>query len=401
MVGTVVELRGALVSSAWGSHTLIPGLRGNRPSRQPQAEVWFGAHPANPAQVRLDGELRAFDSVPGMVAPMFLVKLLAAAAPLSIQVHPDRDRAQEGLAREDAAGMSPEHRSYRDGSDKPELLRALTPMRVLCGLRAAGESRRLLSELVPTGLEDVLGLLSRGDAALPQVLESILRAPTSLTTARLAALARGLMQVTGAHPDAELARDLLVRFPADPGVLVALLMRPFTLAPGEAIFVPSGVLHAYLEGLGVELMAPSDNVVRGGLTGKHMDIDELLRITDIRAGADPRVGSIAGAGAPGWRRYLSPTDAFVLDEAAVDGRLTVERSGGSPSVLLCTAGRVTVRAADGSRAVLTPVRAAYLGPDFVPVELSGTGQVFHARAGTGAQHAQPEAQPDAQPDGNA
>jgi mannose-6-phosphate isomerase len=397
MVGTVVELRGAVVSSAWGSHTLIPALRGNRPTRQPQAEVWFGAHPANPAQVRLEGELRAFDTVPGMVPPMFLLKLLAAAAPLSIQVHPDRERAQQGFAREEAAAVVPERRSYRDRSDKPELLRALTPMRVLCGLRPAGESRRLLSELVPTGLEDVLSLLSRGDAALPQVLESILRAPIALTKTRLAALARGLAQLTGAHPDVELARDLLARFPTDPGVLVALLMRPYTLAPGEAIFVPAGVLHAYLEGLGVELMAPSDNVVRGGLTGKHVDIDELLRIADLRAGTDPRVGSIAGAGAPGWRRYLSPTDAFVLDEATVDGRLVVERSGGSPSVLLCTEGRVTVRAADGSRAVLTPVRAAYLGPDVVPVELSGTGQVFHARAGSGAL----DTRSDGQPAGNA
>jgi mannose-6-phosphate isomerase len=390
MAGTVVELRGAVVSSAWGSRTLIPGLRGNLPAREPQAEVWFGAHPANPSSVRIDGELTPFDAVPELVAPPFLLKLLAAASPLSIQVHPDRDRAEAGHAREDAAGVPSELRNYRDRSDKPELLRALTPMRVLCGLRPAKESRRLLSELAPTGLDDVLGVLSRGDAALAQVLEVLLRGPAAVTAARLAALARGLAELQGSHPDADLARDLLERFPTDPGVLVALLMRPFLLAPGEAIFVPAGMLHAYLEGLGVELMAPSDNVVRGGLTVKHVDVDELLAVVDVRAGADPRVGSLEGAGAAGWRRFLSPTDAFVLDEAAVDGSLRVERTGNTPSILLCTEGRVTVRAADGSRAVLTPVRAAYLAPDVVPVELTGRGQVFHARAGSRAARTQPD-----------
>jgi mannose-6-phosphate isomerase len=389
MGGTVVELRGAVVSSAWGSHELIPALRGNRPAREPQAEVWFGAHPANPAGVVLDGVIRPVDEVPDLVPPPFLLKLLAAASPLSIQVHPDLAQAEDGFAREEAAGAPPERRSYRDRSDKPELLRALTPVQGLCGLRTAAEARRVLAVLAPTGLEDVLGLLARGDAVLPEVVAAILRAPAAVTAARLAALQRGLSEVPDASDvDARLAQDLLERFPGDPGVLVALLLRRFSLAPGEAIFVPPGVLHAYLEGLGVELMAPSDNVVRGGLTGKHVDVDELLRVADLRPGSDPRVGSLTGAGPAGWRRFLSPTDAFVLDEARVEGRLQVERAGTGPSVLLCTEGRITVRGADGSRAVLTPVRAAYLAPDVVPVEVRGTGQLFHARAGARPPRAQ-------------
>lgn len=381
VVGTVVELRGAVVSSAWGSTELIPALRGNRPSRAPQAEVWFGGHPANPSAVRIDGDLQPIDRVDGLEAPPVLLKLLAAAAPLSIQAHPDRVQAEAGFAREDAAGIPIEERTYRDRSAKPEMLRALTPMRLLCGLRGAGESWRLLSELVPSGLDDVLAVLAKGDAALPQAVGLVLRAPEQVTRSRLASLLAGLDAHVGHEEDVALARELLARFPGDPGVLVALLMRRVALAPGEAIFVPPGVLHAYLEGLGVELMAPSDNVVRGGLTVKKVDVDELLRIADLRASGDPRVGSLVGAGPPGWRRHQTPTDAFVLDEAEVDGALAVVRSGAAPSVLLCTAGRVTVRGSDGSSVVLTPVRAAYLAADVVPVRLSGRGQVFHAQAG--------------------
>jgi mannose-6-phosphate isomerase len=381
MVGTVVELRGAVVASAWGSTELIPALRGNRPSKEPQAEVWFGGHPAHPSTLRIDGDLRPIDRVEGVEPPPVLLKLLAAASPLSIQVHPDRGQAEAGFAEEEAAGIPVEQRTYCDRSSKPELLRALTPMRLLCGLRGAGESWRLLSELVPSGIEEVLAVLAKGDASLPQAVELILRAPEQVTRSRLAALLAGIDRDVGPAADVALARELLALFPHDAGVLVALMMRPVLLAPGEAIFVPPGVLHAYLEGLGVELMAPSDNVVRGGLTGKKVDVDELLRIAELRPGGDPRVGSLEGVAPPGWRRHLAPTDAFVLDEAQVDSPLPVERDGSAPSMLLCTAGRVTVRGADGSSAVLTPVRAAYLAADVVPVRITGQGQVFHARAG--------------------
>jgi len=381
MVGTVVEMRGAVVASPWGSTELIPALRGNRPSRRPMAEVWFGGHPANPSALRLDGTLHPIDAVEGVEPPRVLLKLLAAAAPLSIQAHPDRAQAEAGFAKEEDAGVPVDRRTYRDRSAKPEMLRALTPMRLLCGLRGARESWRLLSELVPSGIDDVLAVLSKGDAALPQAIALILRAPEPVTRSRLASLLAGLGGHRGHVEEVALARDLLARFPRDPGVLVALLMRRVELEPGEAIYVPPGALHAYLEGLGVELMAPSDNVVRGGLTAKKVDVDELLRIADLRPGGDPRVGSLDGAGPAGWRRHLTPTDAFVLDEAQVDGRLGVERDGTAPSVLLCTEGRVSVRGADGSAVVLTPVRAAYLAADVVPVRLSGRGQVFHARAG--------------------
>jgi mannose-6-phosphate isomerase len=381
MVGTVVELRGAVVAAAWGSTELIPALRGNRPSRQRQAEVWFGGHPAHPASLRIDGVLQPLDRVDGIAPPPVLLKLLAAASPLSIQAHPDRAQAEAGFAAEEAAGVPVEQRTYRDRSAKPELLRALTRMRLLCGLRAAGESWRVLSSLVPRGIDDVLAVLAKGDAALPQAVGLILRAPGPVTRSWLAALRAGIEADTGPAEDVALARELLERFPDDAGVLVALLMRRIVLAPGEAVFVPPGVLHAYLDGLGVEVMAPSDNVVRGGLTVKKVDVDELLRIAELRPGDDPRVGSLVGAGPTGWRRHLAPTDAFVLDEAQVDGPLALERAGSGPSMLLCTAGRVHVRAADGSSVVLTPVRAAYLAADVVPVHLSGRGQVFHVRAG--------------------
>jgi mannose-6-phosphate isomerase len=307
VVGTVVELRGAVVSSAWGSTELIPALRGNRPSRAPQAEVWFGGHPANPSAVRIDGDLHPIDRVDGLEAPPVLLKLLAAAAPLSIQAHPDRVQAEAGFAREDAAGIPIEERTYRDRSAKPEMLRALTPMRLLCGLRGAGESWRLLSELVPSGLDDVLAVLAKGDAALPQAVGLVLRAPEQVTRSRLASLLAGLDAHVGHEEDVALARELLARFPGDPGVLVALLMRRVALAPGEAIFVPPGVLHAYLEGLGVELMAPSDNVVRGGLTVKKVDVDELLdaggEVRDLTGLVPDIGGAVIGDAGLAWKCF--------------------------------------------------------------------------------------------------
>ena len=401
---TVFALDGVRMPYAWGSTELIPALRGEAPSGVPEAEVWFGGHEAHPSDVVFaDGQRVALTQANGFEPPSFLVKLLAAGAPLSLQVHPDRATAIAGFAAEDAQGIArdaPERR-YRDSSDKPEMLRALTPMRLLCGFRRTASSRRLLAALVPEGLNDLAAILAQGDAGLSRAVDAILRAPLSVTAARLAAVAAGLAAFDGqgtppapensggdVEQNAELAlvadimRDLLRRYPTDPGVLLVLLLRPLTLQPGEAVYVGPGVLHAYLSGLGVEVMAASDNVLRGGLTEKHVDVAEFLRVLDARVGEDPRVGALRGATPRDWSRLIAPTSAFLLDEAQLDGTLRLERSGTGPSIVLCTRGGVVVSAADKSAVRLGPGRAAYIVTGDTPVQIAGVGEIFHVRAGS-------------------
>jgi mannose-6-phosphate isomerase len=382
---TVMPLAGRIVTAAWGSLDLLRDLRGAPPGPTREAELWFGAHPAHPAELLLPDGPVALDQAPQELRPQFLLKLLAAGQPLSLQLHPDAERAATGFLDEEERGVprdAPE-RCFRDPNAKPEMLRALSPMQVLVGLRPAVESRRMLAALVPVGLDDVLSVLARGDVALPEVLRLLLTAEPEVTAARLAALARGV-EAAAADPaltaDAALAAELLARHPADHGVLAAMLLRRIELAPGQAVFVPPGMLHAYLGGLGVEVMTPSDNTLRAGLTVKPVDVGAVLAAVDARPAADPHVGSLSVGDGP-WRRFLCPSPDFVLEEADLAGEAPVERAGRGPSVLLCARGEFEVRAADGSRARLGPTGAVLLADDTDPVTLVGEGLVLHARSG--------------------
>jgi mannose-6-phosphate isomerase len=393
---TIVTLEGRVVTAAWGSTGLLAPFAGRLAApdgEAPHAEVWFGAHHRNPSWVVLDGVRVPYPEAEGLEQPTFLVKLLAASAPLSIQVHPDAQTAQLGFAAEESSGVARDdaRRNFADPSGKPELLRALTPMRVLCGLRSALASRTLLTELAPSGADRLLSALTRGDAALGEVVAELLRGDATSTAALLDAIrsgAEGILTSSERHGSSELLRmaelavDLTARFPGDPGVLVALLLEDLELAPGEAVFVAPGTPHAYLSGVGVEIMVSSDNVLRGGMTVKPVDVDAFLDVLDATAVGAQRVGTLSRAGeGSGWQRHLTPTDAFVLDEAEVDGSLRIERSGAGPSLLLCVDGSVALRAGDGSTADLDPGGAVLLTAGLDPVEVTGKGFVLHACAG--------------------
>ncbi len=393
---TVVVLEGRPVTADWGSTALLAPFVGRTSAPvggAPHAEVWFGAHDRHPSWVVVDGARVPCTEVAGLAQPTFLVKLLAASAPLSIQVHPDARTARAGFAAEETAGIAREDtgRRYADASGKPELLRALGPMRVLCGLRPATASRRLFSELVPSGADALLAGLARGDAALGDVITDLLRADKASSARLIDAVRSGAEAVVArGEPDgpdrllrmAHLVLDLTARFPGDPGVLVALLLDDLDLAPGEAVYVGPGTPHAYLSGLGVEIMSSSDNVLRGGMTTKHVDVAAFLDVLDVTTLGARRVGTLARQyEGSGWQRHVTPTDAFVLDEAEVDGVLLVERSGVGPSVLLCADGEVVVRAGDGSAAELRPGGAVLLTGGLDPVEVRGRGLVLHAGAG--------------------
>lgn len=395
---TVRALRGRIATAAWGAPALLaPFLEAvSDPAHAgaaPAAELWFGAHAARPSPVAAapaaDGTAGwiAADRLPAAERPPVLVKLLAAGAPLSIQVHPD-DATAATRAPEDPVG-------------KPELLRALGPMRILCGLRPAAASRTLLSTLAPDA-GPLLEALGHGDEGLGEAVALALRADRTSRAALLTAVedgSRALLAAAGATgPDgtgggagavdgdaaarraARLALELLGRFPGDPGVLVALLLEDVDLAPGASVFVAPGTPHAYLSGLGLEVMPPSDQVLRGGLTVKPIDVEGFLGVLDAGRTGVPATGVLArrldGAG---WRRHVVPSDAFVVDEADVDGRpLAVDRTGSGAGVLVCVAGAVHLRAADGSVADLAAGTAALLAPGGAAVEVDGRGAVVHA-----------------------
>jgi len=398
---TVRRLEGASVTAAWGAPDLLATFSARRSPRlddRPLAEVWFGAHPRHPSAVVVNGTRHAADLLAEPERPPLLVKLIAVGGPLSVQVHPDDATARRGFAREQDAGLGPDdpERRYRDATGKPELLRALGPMRVLCGFRRAATARALLSDLAPRGADDLLEPLALGDGALGDVVAMLLRADLATVGRLLDAVVAGAREVV-ARADADRARtepddalvrlarltlDLTSRFPGDRGPLVALLLEEVELAPGEAIYVAPGTPHAYLSGLGVEVMAASDNVLRCGMTIKPVHAEAFLEVLDTAAVGVPRVGALPRrADGAGWRRTVTPTDAFMVDEADVDGPLRVERTGEGASILLCTSGEVTVRAGDGSAAELRPGGAVLLSPGLDRVEVRGLGQVVHAGPG--------------------
>lgn len=400
-VPTVLALEGSAVAADWGSTALLRDLLGHplwlEGVQDQVAEIWFGAHERNPSSVTWAGVTRPVRDVDAIEDPTFLVKFIAVAAPLSVQVHPDDATAAAGFAAEEAAAArgATDDRRFADASGKPELLRAITPMRVLCGLRSAGASRDLLARIAGSGLELPLSLLAQGDANLGTVISVALRSPQAQVDAWLAALEKGASVTVraverDAHAvDAATARmarlilDLGARHPGDAGVLVALLLEDRDLSPGESIYVAPGVPHAYLSGLGVEVMASSDNVLRGGMTSKLVDVDAFLEVLDASVGGGIRVGTLSQrvTDGPGWRRLLTPSEAFVIDEAMVDGALRVERTGTGPAIVLCLGGELTVLAADGSEAMLERGAAVLLNRGLEPVEVRGSGELLHVRAG--------------------
>ncbi|SDJ33819.1 mannose-6-phosphate isomerase, type 1 [Frankineae bacterium MT45] len=397
----VVRLKGVTRAYLWGSPTAIPELLGVEPTGEPVAELWFGAHPDDPAEVVGAGksleELIATDPVRmlgassvehfGVKLP-YLLKLLAASRALSIQVHPTIAQAKRGFAAERAAGAAGPH-NYQDENHKPELLCALTPFQALCGFRpieatlqylaaldGAGAPvpglRRLADELRSTdGLRAAFTWLLRlPKPEAEQLVADVVAACTELLAAEHATDSAG-----GWRREAAASVLAASDYPGDIGAVVALLLNVVELQPGEAIFLAAGNVHAYLRGLGVEIMANSDNVLRCGLTTKRIDVDELLRITDFTPLPDPRWAPI---GRTSERTFAVPVADFALTELTLDGAVH-ELAGPSSVILLCTDGAATVEF-DDSQLALAVGEAAFV-PAVTPAKLRGKGTVFRATTG--------------------
>lgn len=373
---------------AWGSTTLIAGLEGRAPSGRPEAEVWFGDHPGSPSEVHdgtgrtLDDWLPAEASADDVPAKLpYLLKLLAAGAPLSIQVHPSKAQAEAGFAREEAAGVPRDAggRNYRDDNHKPEVIVALSdPFVALAGLRDLDGTRRLVDGLgadaaplrarldgtdAQEALRSTIGWLLGGDARTD--VHRIIGAAASASSDEFA-------------DELALAARLAEAYPGDPGVVVALLMNLVSLRPGEAVFVPAGVLHAYVAGLGVELMAASDNVLRGGLTPKHIDVDELLSLVDAAPSPPPRLAPVELE--PGVELFDAGVPDFALLHVEVGGASATVALRGT-AIALATHGTVRVTGASGEGIELTPGQAVLATADEAPLVVSGSGELFVAMPG--------------------
>jgi mannose-6-phosphate isomerase len=368
---------------AWGSVTALPTLLGEEPTGEPQAELWMGAHPGAPSRtprgpldrvIAEDPERELGEGTVAAFGPRlpFLLKVLAAAAPLSLQVHPDLDQAREGYADEERRGVPIDaaHRNYKDANHKPELICALTEFDGLCGFRDPAEAAALLEGLGVDSLKPYADLLRAHpeDAALREVLTAVLTADPEDMRRTVTETAAACARLGGPYaPYAGIAHH----YPGDPGVIAALLLHHVRLQPGEALFLGAGVPHAYLDGLGVEIMANSDNVLRCGLTPKHVDVPELLRIVRFEAG-DPGVLR-PEAGPDGEEVYETPIDEFRLSRHVLaEGAAPHDLSRPAPQILLCTAG--TVRAGEED---LTPGHSVFV-PAGETVRVSGPGTLFRA-----------------------
>ncbi|GAB2911868.1 mannose-6-phosphate isomerase, class I [Rhodococcus aerolatus] len=382
------ELRGAVRSYAWGSRHAIAELQGRpAPTPWPEAELWLGAHPADPAHLgggeslldvvaadpehHLGGVVRAVfgDRLP------FLAKVLAADEPLSLQAHPSAAQAAEGFAREQARGipLGAAERNYKDDNHKPELVCALTEFHALAGFRAVPRTVALLDALDCTALAPHRALLAdQPDAA---GLRALFTTWITLPQPSLDALVPAVLDACVAHvrghgdfaAEARTALELGEAYPGDAGVLASLLLNRVTLAPGEALYLPAGNLHAYLSGVGVEVMANSDNVLRGGLTPKHVDVPELLRVLDFDAADVPVVAPERDGDELVYRTGATEFELSRLD-LAPGATARLDHSG--PQVLLAVGGSGEAVAAGGSPAVaLARGRAAWVPAGDAGVEV--------------------------------
>ncbi len=368
---------------AWGSHEAIAALRGDAPAEQPEAELWVGAHPLAPSRVLRGGRWLGLDDViqADPIAELgtavtaefgprlpFLAKILAAHQPLSLQTHPDSTTARAGFERENGNGLplGARNRTYKDASAKPEILVALSQFEGVCGFRPVQTTLAFLTELDVPLLSDALeGLRSTPDAL---GLRAMVAGLLSLRETARHALAT---QILAAVDDYHGAQSDLVAwlprlhhlYPNDIGLAIVLLLNYVSLRPGEALFLKAGSLHAYLHGLGVEVMANSDNVLRAGFTQKYLDVPELLAITDFTPLPDPifRPSSTATTPSAIVRVFQPPVAEFAVTRIDLDGVYDVHDAG--PSVLLCTAGDVNG---------LRPTDAAFMRPGHGHLEGRGT-----------------------------
>lgn len=419
---------------AWGSSSAIASLLGRSPSGGPEAELWLGAHAGSPSRILDPASTGGADDLSAWIAAApdvalgsepsrtddprlpFLLKVLAAAKPLSLQAHPSAKHARAAYDLENAAGIpldSPE-RNYRDPFHKPELIFALSEtFEALCGFRELASIHRIIEELraldaatddpQPAALDGLERRLADPEP-LRAVVGWLLRDGRGRDTGevawlveRVVALAAHAEYLTAGGAVIGFARELstvsslAAEYPGDPGIVISLLLNRVSLRRGEVLYLPAGNIHAYLSGLGIELMSASDNVLRGGLTTKHVDVDELLEVLNFTPVAVPYLAPDEGLSAPGVSVYRPDVPDFELVhvEAAPEDAGSATTAGSvpmrqvalaGPAIAICTAGGFLLAGAASSVA-LKRGQAVYVTPDEGTLTFAGAGEVFLATTG--------------------
>jgi len=354
-------LKNEVQTYAWGSPGAIPSLQGRAPKPGvPEAELWMGAHPKAPSMVQVDEHWislekliaeypsevlgkRTADAFGGKLP--YLFKVLAAAAPLSLQAHPNPAQARRGFKRENDMGISFDapHRNYKDANHKPECICALTPFWAMCGFRKVPEILTLAAEIRVAGFDRLLQNLH--NRPNPQGLKVFFQklmtqSPETRTQLTREAVA-GARCCADKNPVFRWMLSLAEAYPGDIGIYAPIILNLVQLQPGEAMCLPAGELHAYLEGVGIELMANSDNVLRGGLTPKHVDVEELMRVLNFKE-REVRIVS-PQPDRNGEALYACDVKEFELSTVSVN-RHSIYRSDihRSIEIILCTSGRATI-----------------------------------------------------------
>lgn len=350
-------LKNTIQEYAWGSVTAIPELLGTtNPEKIPQAELWMGAHPKAPSRVEYNNQWISLldlieknpDAILGKKISQkfggrlpYLFKVLAASRPLSIQAHPSLEQAKEGFERENAQGipLNAPHRNYRDDHHKPECFLALTSFWAVCGFRNLQETIAYLGKLCPAGLKRELEALNRnqGTGGLKRFFSFLMSLEGSRRKQIISEAKQNINASAGSDPVLEWILRLSSEYPHDAGIFAPVLLNLVCLKPGQALFLAAGQLHAYLQGVGIELMANSDNVLRGGLTPKHVDVPELLNVLDFNAsGVDLLKPKQID---PCETLYPAPVEEFILSRIALKSadiyKSKVQRSA---EIMLCVDG---------------------------------------------------------------
>jgi mannose-6-phosphate isomerase len=394
-----LKMKNTIQPYAWGSHSAIGELLGLPvPTDKPQAEIWMGAHPKAPSQVLWQGSWHFLtnllktdaEDILGTLGYQrygnqlpFLFKVLAAERPLSIQVHPDRTQAKIGYAMENLANipLSAAYRNYKDDNHKPECLCALTPFVALCGFRPIPEMIKYMQKILPPEFEYLLTPLQKeGDSRGLKTFFNHLMTLSKSNQKEL--IAKVISKAKLDQRPSSVIKWLLTLhqyYPEDIGVLSPFYLNLLELAPGQAIFLKAGVLHAYLLGTGIELMANSDNVLRGGLTTKHIDGAELMQVLTFEsASIENQIPMDNGST---QKKFVSPFEEFELSIITVenDKSYLSEKERGV-EILLCTEGDLNLtNLSDHTQMDLVKGESVLIPADLDQYDLRGTGVAYKAK----------------------
>jgi mannose-6-phosphate isomerase len=392
----IYKMRNPIQNYAWGSKTALAQLMGKHvpTNSRPEAEMWMGAHPKAPSSICYQGVWQHLDQVIGRDPETFigtaaidrfgselpyLLKVLAVSLPLSIQTHPDAIQAAKGYAFEDEQkiALNADHRNYKDDRHKPECICALTPFRGLCGFRSEVQILHLVESVWPENHQKAVKLLQ--NQGIKPFFEYLLLLPEDACTDLVSHIVKRARYLDGKEPPFAWILRLQRHYPGDIGVLSPLLLNLVELEPGQALFLDAGQLHAYLGGVGVEIMANSDNVLRGGLTAKHVDGPELLKVLNF---SPARLNILEPQALdPSERCYMSPVDDFRLSVIAVTHSrpYVCDNRFPGPEIVLCTDSTNGLQCRFNRTAVALDQGRSLFIPAGVPgYSLHGSGTAYKA-----------------------